>query len=364
MHNLYFLGSSRCFHTIDWYESAQKHYGSSIPFITDMVDGEGFSCLVKERNAIKKLIIVDRFLMRHCGPTGHKIRNVVKLLLSPIQAILVWKLIGRSTKNLTFAHSTYYAFIAGLAGINYISTPQGSEILERLEKSRSYRFIARVAHGRAKLVTVDSSAMRLKLKEILNIDATVVQNGVDVSAILAMVAKRDKKLENHSNKILSIRGITELYQILEMIKARDGSSDGSGINFCCPFFDYDYKKIAVLAMDKTKDQDLGKLDRETFYNLLYESAIVISVPLSDSSPRSVYEAIFFGCVVIVSDNQFIYDLPETMRKRLVITNCDEGWFDSCLKQARKKVNEQFQPTQQDLQLFDQSLSVPRVLKEL
>ena len=364
MHNPYFLGSSRCFHTIDWYESALKVYGKSIPFVTDMIEGEGFPCLVKDKALIRELIIIDRFLLSYYGTIGHKIRNVIKFLLSPIQAILVRKLIGRSSENLTFAHSTYYAFIAGLARINYISTPQGSEILIRLEKSFIYRFIAKIAHGRAKLVTVDSSAMRLKLKEILNINAKVVQNGVAVSEILEMKAKSDVKITSHSNAILSIRGITENYQILEFIKARDSSSSLPGIHFCCPFFDADYKDSVTSAMDKSKDLDLGKLDREKFYAALRCSDIVISVPLSDSSPRSVYESIFFGCVVIVRDNLYIYDLPESMRERLVVTTCEDGWFDVCLEQARGKIDKSFLPSKEALQLFDQSLSVHRVLEEL
>ena len=364
MHNPYFLGSSRCFHTIDWYESGLKLYGKSVPFVTDMIDGEGFPCLVKDSVAIKKLIIIDRLLSRSYGTTGHKIRNCVKFLLIPIQAILVWKLIGRSKENLTFAHSTYYAFLAGLAGINYISTPQGSEILVRLEKSFIYRFIARIAHGRAKLVTVDSSAMQFKLKEILNIDASVIQNGVGVSSILEMRAKNDQQSAARSNMILSIRGITENYQILEMIKARNLSASGSRIHFCCPFFDEEYRNNVISVLDKAKDIDLGKLDRGSFYKTLSNSAIAISVPLSDSSPRSVYEAVFFGCVVIVRDNPYIYDLPQDMRNRLVITDCEEGWFDACLDRALKKAEELFQPSNELLRLFDQSLSMHRVLDEL
>ena len=149
-----------------------------------------------------------------------------------------------------------------------------------------------------------------------------------------------------------------------MIEARNISSSGSGIHFCCPFFDEGYRNNVVSAMDKSKDLDLGKLDRENFYKALSNSAIAISVPLSDSSPRSVYEAIFFGCVVIVRDNPYVYDLPEGMRDRLVITDCCEGWFDDCLEQALKKSKQPFQPSKEDLHLFDQSLSVHRVLEAL
>ena len=360
MHNPYFLGSSRCFHTIDWYESGLKFYGKPIPFVTDMIDGEGFPCLVKDRAAINKLIIIDRFLFSDPGTIGHKIRNVVKLLLTPIQAILVWKLI-RSSENITFAHSTYYAFLASLAGIQYVSTPQGSEVLVRIENSILYKFFAHIAHKNAILITVDSLAMKMKLKELLNLDSEVVQNGIPIDFLKSI---SEKPVGQKNDDLLSIRGIAENYQVLEIIDCCSESKNLPLLQLCCPFYDEDYFVKVQNKVLQTGVIIHGKLNRKDFYQCLLRTKIAISIPISDSSPRSVYEAIYCGCVVIVRYNQYLEDLPACMLERIVVTDCAGDWFDVAYDKALERSKTKFCPTPDADQMYDQRLSFPRVLNSL
>ena len=366
MSAIYFLGSARCFHTIDWYESAQKIFGKQVPFVTDLVDGEGFPCLLDDPKNLRRLIVIDDFLPDSYGAKGHKIRNFLKFILAPLQAYRLYRFIGVSPAKLTFAHSTYYAFLAGLAGIKYVSTPQGSEVLLRIERSWLYKVMARIAHTRAILVTVDSMAMKIKLKELLDVDAEIVQNGVPVSKLLMprKDSQKDESISLGQRDILSIRGVAENYQIQQVVQARDSSESKPNITFCCPFYHEEYKLKVLNSIDHDNDHFLGKLNREQFHETLRRFPIAISIPISDSSPRSVYEAIFSGCIIIIRDCLYVNSLPKCMRSRLVITDCKGSWFDDCYREALSKSKESYVPSDEAMNSFDQSLSVQRVIDKL
>ena len=358
---LFFLGSARCFHTIDWYESAQENFNKPVNFVTDMVEGEGFKCLVHDENNLIKLLIIDNFLLNNYGGIGHLLRNIIKVLVVPIQIFLVKRRIGSSKKNITFAHSTYYAFLASLAGIQYVSTPQGSEVLVRIENSILYKFFAHIAHKNAILITVDSLAMKMKLKELLNLDSEVVQNGIPIDFLKSI---SEKPVGQKNDDLLSIRGIAENYQVLEIIDCCSESKNLPLLQLCCPFYDEDYFVKVQNKVLQTGVIIHGKLNRKDFYQCLLRTKIAISIPISDSSPRSVYEAIYCGCVVIVRYNQYLEDLPACMLERIVVTDCAGDWFDVAYDKALERSKTTFCPTPDADQMYDQRLSFPRVLNSL
>ena len=136
------------------------------------------------------------------------------------------------------------------------------------------------------------------------------------------------------------------------------------------FLDIDTDKVSPInnlkfnSIDYNNDRFLGRLDREQFHETLRRFPIAISIPLSDSSPRSVYEAIFSGCIVIIRDCLYIHSLPICMRSRLVITDCNGSWLDSCYQEALLKSKEPYLPSDEAMCSFDQSLSVQRVMDKL
>jgi len=87
------------------------------------------------------------------------------------------------------------------------------------------------------------------------------------------------------------------------------------LTFFFPFSEEGYvNKINSLL--KQDDKILGRLpEKRDVYRLLSKSKLVISIPLSDSSPRSVYESIFCGCAVAVTYNPWIDNLPSCMKKK-------------------------------------------------
>lgn len=357
-YSVFFLGSSRCFHTIDWYESALG-YCEEVYFITDMIEGEGFECLVKDKKQLIELFVIDRFLSRNYGGFGHILRNFIKILCIPIQVWLLRRRVLRVENHIIFAHSTYYAFLAALAGLRYVSTPQGSEVLVRLRNSKVYKAFASLAHRNAMLVTVDSESMKERLASELGVVAKVVQNGVNARSL---VERSQNAVSSRSDSLVSIRGVAENYRILEILLEKKSNVDSPSLVICCPFSDRDYLcevEAHLLGEDCTL---LGKLSRAEFHDLLLRSNVVISVPISDSSPRSVYEAIFAGCVVIATENGYLRNLPSSMSQRIVEVDLSEAnWLTKAYGSALEKSKLPYMPCEDSISTYEQATSFNRVM---
>ena len=67
-----------------------------------------------------------------------------------------------------------------------------------------------------------------------------------------------------------------------------------------PFAEKNYKS-KINNYLKCSDSDLGRIEKKIdLYKILNSTVLAISIPESDSSPRSVYEAIFCGCAIATS----------------------------------------------------------------
>ena len=97
------------------------------------------------------------------------------------------------------------------------------------------------------------------------------------------------------------------------------------------------------------------------YNIFFSTLLAKSIPISDSSPRSVYEAIFCGCIVAITWHPFFDDLPKCMQERVVIVNIeDEYWFDKAIEAAKQLTVNPFIPTEDALKIFDQSQAFKKI----
>ena len=163
-------------------------------------------------------------------------------------------------------------------------------------------------------------------------------------------------------KVLSIRGITPLYRIQELIQARNYASPKTNLDFIYPFSDESYKG-KIQSDLKPGDKDRGRVSRDMMYHLMAESLLVISVPISDSSPRSVYESVFCGACVAISYNAYFEGLPDCMKKRIIIVDVGEPeWFAKALEQAKVIVEKPYVPSEEALIMFDQQKSMEYVIK--
>jgi hypothetical protein len=356
---LIFLCSARDFHAMDWYRSARRKLPDcKIYIMTDSIEGEGYKKLINKSDRLLKLVIIDKLLCKKQSERCNKWRNIVKLLLLPIQVLLIRLYSIRINNNpIYYAHSMYYIWLAWLSGIRFVGTPQGSDILIKINKSKIYKFLSVRAMKSACAITVDSTSMKNIIYKLTAVNAEIVQNGIDIETIKSTINKNVKR-----DIILSIRGFTPLYRIKEIIEGRDKSKNYKDIDltFIYPFYDENYKNKIKSALSK-EDRDIGKVDRIKMYELMNRAKLAISIPFSDSSPRSVYEAIFCGCAVAITYNSYYEILPECMKERIVIVDIkDTYWFDKAMEFADLITQREFIPTSEALDLFDQLKSFEKI----
>lgn len=350
---------------MDWYTSAKIliEDSCSLTIVTDLIQGESFNKLVDSSDNVYKLLILDNLLFKTQSRLGNLWRNILKLFLLPFQVILLKRFQKNNKNSIYFAHSMYYLWLAHFAGLDFVGTPQGSDLLIKPFKSNFFRYLSVKALKSAKFVTVDSEMMKAKCFQISGIEPIIIQNGIDLDSINKMNTYHVKK-NGPNNRILSLRGLTDLYRINEIVQSRNYNFKNIGINFIYPFHDDTYK--SKISFSKY-DIDLGRLSRENMYALIKNASLVVSIPSSDSSPRSVYEAIFCNSIVAITYHRYYDDLPKCMQSRIIIVDMkNKDWlkiaFDKAL--SIKKKEKDFKPSVRALDLFDQKRSFNKKLNLL
>jgi hypothetical protein len=363
-----FLCGARDFHAMDWYHSALELMPfADISLVTDLISGEGFKKIITEKDKVHKLIILDPFLFRNQSSLGDKWRNLLKLILLPIQVILLKHFAKKNPNTIFYAHSMYYLVLARAANVNYVGTPQGSDILVKPFKSKFYKIFAIYGLKKAKNITVDSKNMQKGVKILVNRFAHIIQNGIDITSIKEFNTIIENKpiINQERSGILSIRGFTKLYRIKEIIEARNLKNKNQKISFIYPFYDNIYKTQCLSILDQKLDIDKGRVDRKKMYELFLKCELVVSIPVSDSSPRSVYEAIFCGVPVAITYNSYFDLLPSCMQARIIIVDLNNvNWlFDAILKSIQ--INQtKYIPSDAAIELFDQKESFKKIQKLL
>lgn len=359
---LFFLCGARDFHAMDWYRSAKEVLPpNEVMIVTDLIEGEGFNNITKPEDKIYKLIILDKILFKNQSSLGNVWRNILKLLFLPIQVFLLRRFYRNKQDGIFHAHSMYYLWLAWIAKVPFVGTPQGSDILLKLDRSKIFRFMSIKAMRAAKAVTVDSEAMKSKISEVSGINAHVIQNGIDLNSI----AQSNKIFEtkvHRTNTLLSIRGFTSLYRIDSLLTARNKSSllQNMPIKFIYPFYDDSYRH-EISPLLQLQDMDVGRVGRDEMYQIMRSSTLIISVPRSDSSPRSVYESVFCGSAVAITYNKYYDVLPACMKSRIVIVDlAEEYWLEKAYEKAVEICSTNYTPSEEALDMFDQRRSFKKV----
>lgn len=361
--NIIFLCGSRDFHAIDWYTSAKTLIDDScnLTIVTDLIQGEGFTKLVDSSDKVYKLLILDNLLFRTQSRLGNLWRNILKLFLLPVQVILLRRFQKNNKNSIYFAHSMYYLWLAHFAGVDFVGTPQGSDLLIKPFKSNFFRYLSVKALKSAKFITVDSEMMRAKCFQISGVDPHIIQNGIDLDSINKKINHNVNKIES-KNKILSLRGLTDLYRINEIVQSRNFNLTNIGIDFIYPFHDDTYK--SKISFSKY-DIDLGRVSRDEMYSLMKNATLVVSIPSSDSSPRSVYEAIFCNSIVAITYHKYYDDLPKCMQSRIIVVDIqNKDWLKVAFDKALYIKRKDFKPSIKALDLFDQKRSFTKKLNLL
>lgn len=359
-HNIFkvaYLAGATDFHAMDWIKSCLKaNPEKKVYILTDLINSQGFHFSDEVGLKVIKLIVIDNLLLKNQSYFAHKWRNLIKLLILPIQALIVYRFNKKNPNFIFHAHSMYYLVIARMAGVKYIGTPVGSDILLKPFTSNFFYIFAKYGVKKAIYITVDSYAMVeiLISKFGYKGEIDVIQNGIDIETISS--CNLDKIQKSNSSYIYSIRGLAPIYQQEYLFKHRNQTIPKTPIYFSYPFSEVNYvNKIKHLL--SPIDIDLGKISKIEMYRKMKQSLLVVSIPYSDSSPRSVYEAIFCGAVVAVTKSKYIEQLPNCMRNRLIIIDLNnQNWLsDACMKASIIK-NNSFKPSEEATLMFDQFYS--------
>lgn len=357
--HIFFLCSGTDFHAYDWFKSAKKfNSGKEVEVISDMMYSENQNFYFSDVKYFSKLFIIDSILFHHHSKYGHIWRNIVKLFLIPFQVALLLIKFKSIPKHMVFCHSMYYVWLAYIARLNYIAIPQGSDILLKPNQSIIYKFLTIKSLKSAHAVSVDSSKMVSAVKNLSGVNSLLIQNGVDVKLISKM-----SKTSYERNFYTYARGLTPLYQIRHLLEARCKISTKLPLKICFPFSDDNYYNECI-DFFHSYDDILGKLDKSDLIQLFLKSKIVFSIPLSDSSPRTVYEAIFCGAIVVTTYHQFVDSLSEEMKSRIIITDLkDDMWLDRVISRYDDLAH-CYNPSHNDLVKFDQDLSFSNLISAI
>ena len=163
---------------------------------------------MRDNDKVHHLKIIDNFLLKKQSFIGNIWRNFIKFFLIPFQIKILKNIIVKNKISIVHAHGMYYMLLAHFSNINFVGTPQGSEILIRLKKSSIYRFFAIKALNSANIVTIDSSAMKRVISQNCLAKTKILQNGIDLELIRNSCNYGLKR-----NKVVSLRALTPLYQI-------------------------------------------------------------------------------------------------------------------------------------------------------
>ena len=359
-----FLCGARDFHAMDWYRSAKKVVpDSDVVIVTDLIQGEGYERLIGDDDTVYRLIVLDRILLGRQTHSGDIWRNILKAVLFPFQVILLLRFARQCRGALYQAHSMYYLWLAWAAGVDFVGIPQGSDILEKPSKSRIYKAMSVAALRAAKAIAVDSRTMADGVYKLSGVSASIIQNGIDINSVEAAISSH-RELDGPRSRITSFRGLTPLYNIRDIVQARNTSSKYSDhpVTLTYPFYEQDYATRARTCL-RSFDSDLGRVDKLQMYSNFLSSLLAISIPSSDSSPRSVYEAIFCGAAVALTYHPFVDAMPDCMRSRVILVDLGNlAWFDDAVDAAAQIAERRFMPSTMALDMFDQDRSFAKVLK--
>ena len=356
------LGSVRDYHAIDWYLNLYKINQNTI-FVSDCNCGEGIENQMPTNHSYIQLIPLDNLLLGSQSRLANIWRNTLKILILPINSILFLSICIILKPKIIHAHPLYYGLICKILNQKYIVTPQGSEILVRARNNKLYKLLAGFILKGAKHITTDSILMKKTINNFYKLDSFVVQNGIDSSNILKI---KENKPIYKDEYLLSFRSIHANYRILEILKTRNYSSPEIPIYFVYPSFDNDYFN-EVKRYLKPFDRLFGKVEKKRLFSLMANSIATISIPISDSSPKSVYESIFSGAPTILQDNPYQDHMTDSMKSRVISFATSDiknsNWLSDSIKEA-KKICKEYTPCKSSYEKFDSEFILNAIYPKL
>ena len=244
----------------------------------------------------------------------HRLSVAYNLIKLPVIIRELNRIIDQISPDVIHAHQVYAeGFWGALTGFHpFIVTPIGSDLLVHAQESQVMRLISRYVLERADLVTGDSLILQQEIFRFGGVreKTHLILNGVDLRVFHPQVSGsrvRQKYGIGDQPVILSVRNLDEIYRVKEIIEAIPTVLEGlpnAKFIFCyvpnvgSPFDPH--ALVRALGLEQSVIL-VGMTPRNEIPEYYAAADLCISVPSSDSSPSSVYEAMACGTPVILSD---------------------------------------------------------------
>ncbi len=250
---------------------------------------------------------------------SHRLFQLNKLISTKYFGRYLDAVIRDHNIDIIHAHSLYYGFLASFikSDVPVVFTPMGSDVILHAQTNQIYRYMAKNAFRRANVVTGVSVLLQKRgCKVGAGVENNyIIQNGVDRTVFFPKPngLKKHYQVDNDEILLFSPRAITPLYNI-DIIVSAIAHLKSAGYRVKCMFsyaFGGEYleqlrKQIKVLDIEPEIIW-LGHLSYEEMAKHYNVADIVVSVPSSDSSPKSVYEAMFCKKPIVVSDLEWSHE---------------------------------------------------------
>jgi len=300
-----YLSNAGSVHFIRWYEYFLKK-GHKVYLIS------GNPSLLKYRIDIRALKV---YYLPEFKISNRIVSFGVNLLNFPRLFSRLKRLLKDISPDIIHAHQVYpYGFWGALYNFHpFVVTPIGSDVVILANKYYIYGKITEFVLKKADLVTGDSLVLKENCKKFgLKEGYQLIQNGVDLNRFSFEGDGRSSKIrEKHgvdetAPLIFYARGFTPLYNVDKIIKAiplvLKKIPDCKFI--MAHHFGEMEKGLKKMVHNLKLNNSViftGLIQHEEMPFYFKASNLFISVPSSDNSPSSVYEAMACGIPTIISD---------------------------------------------------------------
>lgn len=225
--------------------------------------------------------------------------------------------------HVVHTHWLPFATTAALAGVHpFLATAWGSDLYGR---GRMQKLAIAVALRRAAVATSDSADLVARVRELGpgSLRTMVINWGVDLDAMRFATAdeRAGAKVRlglGPGPVVFSPRGLSDLYNPDVVLEAF------SRVRSALPEAALLLKHSGAEDIPKPEWTNLpgvhviGRVDPDQMRELFRAADVTLSIPVSDSSPRSVWEAMAAGSVTILSDLPWVRELIKPGRDALVV----------------------------------------------
>lgn len=216
--------------------------------------------------------------------------------------------------------------MANIPNSRIIFTPQGSDLLVLPDKNFFIKKFLSYKLSKIALIIADSNLLlnkSLKLSSSLRKSKLkLIQNGIPLADIEALI-KKDSNLFTRDIDICWIRGLGEIYQFKYFLKILKKISKLSKFKINVTIISAYGSSIIPKELNHYKNINLEvspRLSSLDFLKILYKTKIVVSIPKSDSSPRSVYEAIILGCQIFATNLKCFDWIPTELKSKFIFSS--------------------------------------------